>query len=81
MPRETVWKIETVTILDSHEWADRDQQALFGHLMLPETTFNKPSSYCPDSLYKSSSRKLRGKRRARFLIGAPSLLFSVILLP
>jgi hypothetical protein len=30
--------------------ADRDQQALFGHLMLPKTTSNKPSSYFPDSL-------------------------------
>ena len=23
-PPETVWKIETVPILESHEWADRD---------------------------------------------------------
>jgi hypothetical protein len=50
LPRETVWKIDTVPILESHEWADRDQQALFGHLMLPETAFNKHSSYFPDSL-------------------------------
>src|SRR5919112_658954 len=59
LPLETVWKVETVTILESHEWADRDQQALFGHLMLPETTFNKPSSYFPDSL----SRKLGEQSR------------------
>jgi hypothetical protein len=47
---ETVWKIKIVRIVESHERAERDQQALFGHLTLPESTFNEPSSYFPDSL-------------------------------
>jgi hypothetical protein len=50
LPRETVWKIRIVPIVESHERADRDQQALFGHLTLPETPSNEPSSYFPDSL-------------------------------
>jgi hypothetical protein len=50
LPRETVWKIRIVPIVESHERADRDQQALFGHLTLPETPFNEPSSYFPDSI-------------------------------
>ena len=48
--RETVWKVKIVPIVESDERADRNQQALFGHLTLPETTFNEPSSYFPDSL-------------------------------
>src|SRR5829696_5210201 len=59
LPRETVWKIETGPILKSHERTGRDQQALFSHLVLPETTFNEPSSYSPDSL----SRKLADQAR------------------
>jgi hypothetical protein len=50
MSTETVWKSKTAPILESHERADRDQQALYRLLMLPETTFNEPSSYFPDSL-------------------------------
>src|ERR687890_690369 len=51
LPLETVWKLETGPILKPHEWADRNQQALFSRLLvLPETTFNEPSSYFPDSL-------------------------------
>jgi hypothetical protein len=56
---ETVWKIKIVRIVESHERAERDQQALFGHLTLPETTFNEPSSYFPNSL----SRQLVNKRQ------------------
>jgi hypothetical protein len=48
--RETVWKIRIFPILEFHKRADIDQQPLFGHLTLPETTFNEPSSYFPDSL-------------------------------
>ena len=47
---ETVWKLGIGLILKSHEREDRDQQALFGRRVLPETTFNEPSSYFPDSL-------------------------------
>ena len=48
---ETVWKLETGPILKSHERADRNQQALFSRLLvMPETTFNEPSSYFIGSL-------------------------------
>ena len=47
---ETVWKVKIVPIVESDERADRNQQALFGHLTLPETTINESFSYFPDSL-------------------------------
>ena len=49
LPKETVWKIETGPIVKPLGRADRDQQALFHGLVSPETTFNEPSSYFPDS--------------------------------
>jgi hypothetical protein len=52
IPRETVWKIKVAPILESHKWADREQQALSGHLMAPKTILEKPSNYFPDSLLK-----------------------------
>jgi hypothetical protein len=67
-PRETVWKIETDPILKAHERADRNQQALFSPLVLPETTFNKPSSYFPDSLRRvllGNSDNQRAKKGPR----------------
>ncbi len=53
LPKETVWKIDTGPILKSHKRADRYQQPLFSRLVLPETTFNEPSSYFPDSLSRN----------------------------
>jgi hypothetical protein len=50
---ETVWKIEAGPVLKSHERADWYQQALLGHFVLLETTFNEPSCYFPDSLLGS----------------------------
>jgi hypothetical protein len=50
LPRETVWKIKTAPILESHERADWDQQTLFGRTVLAEIRFNEPYSYFPDSL-------------------------------
>jgi hypothetical protein len=47
---ETVWKIEVGFILEPWERADRDIQALLGRLLSPETAFNEPSDYFPDSL-------------------------------
>ena len=64
LPIETVWKIGTGPIVESLERADRDQQALFGHLVLPETTLAEPSGYFPDSLIRVLSETQRTLRRA-----------------
>jgi hypothetical protein len=59
--RETVWEIKVAPILESHEWADREQQALSGHLMAPKTILEKPSNYFPDSLRRGVFSETRGR--------------------